>query len=56
VGNTEAKDVRKAAGVASTVGVVADGTLPHEAPAGGWQVGNGGYGMVPQPAITVASM
>ena len=38
VGNTGNKDARKAAGWAYHPVAVADGKLPHEAPAGGWQV------------------
>ena len=57
VGGTERKDARKAMGWASTVNAVAAGTLPHEAPAGKWKVGiPGGYGMAPQPAITVTAV
>ena len=53
VGNTEHKDTRKAVGWACT-DAVADGTLPHEAPAGGWQVWDDDTKkMDPQPAITV---
>ena len=55
VGKTEAKDARKAIGWACTEVSVADGTLPHDAPAGGWQVGTGGQGFVTQPAVMVTA-
>ena len=35
---TETRAAREAAGVARTAAAVAPGTLPHEAPAGGWKV------------------
>ena len=52
VGRRKRKDARKAGGWASSAGDVTDGTLPHEARAGGWQVYV--YGKhAPQPAVTV---
>ena len=54
VDDTEGKDARSTSGWAGTVAPVADGTLPHEAPAGGWQVSvGGGQGFIAQPAVTV---
>ena len=55
VSNTKNKDARGSDCVACTAASVADGTLPHEAPAGGWKVvlGVGGQGLVTQPAVTV---
>ena len=47
------KDARKAAGVATTVAAVAPGTLPHEAPAGGWKLFGVEEGWEAQPSITV---
>ena len=41
VGNTKYKDTRHAGGWACTAAPVADGTLPTEAPEGGWKVYNG---------------
>ena len=38
VGSTKSKDAREYHGWACTADAVADGTLPHEAPAGGWKV------------------
>ena len=55
VGTTEWKDTRKATGWARTADPVADGTLPHEAPTGGWEVGVDGK-WVPQPAVAVRSV
>ena len=55
VGKTEDKDARKDFGWARTAVSVADGTLPYEAPAGRWEVGTGGHGMQPQPAVTVTA-
>ena len=52
VGPTEAKDAREARAWARTTGAVADGTLPHEAPAGGWTVCFGTT-FTAQPAVTV---
>jgi hypothetical protein len=52
VGDTEWKDARKAIGWARTAGPIAAGTLPHEAPAGGWKVWDG-KAWNPQPAVTV---
>ena len=54
VGNTERKDARKAQGWASTAAAVAPGTLPHEAPAGGWTVWDGSK-HVPQQSVTVTA-
>ena len=51
VGNTEHKDAREAAGWASIVDTVMDGTLPHEAPAGGWTIVDVNGNHVPQPAV-----
>ena len=52
--DTEHKDARGTAGVACTVAAVAAGTLPHEAPAGGWEVYDGSkWGN--QPAVTVTT-
>ena len=53
--DTENKDARKAAGWAGTAAAVAPGTLPHEAPAGGWEVSVDGK-MVAQPAVTVTAV
>ena len=52
--NTEDKDARKAFGWVRTAVPVADGTLPHEAPAGGWQVYDGSKWNT-QPAVTVTA-
>ena len=50
VGGAENKDARKNAGWAYTSAGVAPGTLPHEAPAGGWLVNDEGK-FVPQPSV-----
>ena len=55
VSDTEHKDARRPMGWACTAGTVANGTLPHEAPAGGWKVYNGGANFERQPAVTVTA-
>ena len=56
VGEAEDKDTRKATGWACTVAAVANGTLPPEATAGGWQVDPGGDDRLTlQLAVTVVA-
>ena len=63
VHNAKSMDAREASGSTSTVAAVADGTLPHEVPAGGWQVvcrlgdppSFANMGWQPQPLITVTA-
>ena len=50
---SEPKDTREAAGFATTLTADAPGTLPHEAPAGGWEMWDGDWEM--QPAITMTA-
>ena len=49
-----APDTTMASGARASAASVADGTLPHEAPAGGWQV-NGEEEWELQPAVTVTT-
>ena len=51
--HNEPKDAREARGKACTMAAVAPGTLPHEVPAGGWQVRSVGGNFVTQPAMKV---
>ena len=53
---TGSKDARKSAGLACTIGPVAPGTLPHEAPAGRWKVDPGGLDpLTMQSAVNVTA-